>query len=132
MAGPLNTEDAPAGGPSGWLAYLLECADGTYYCGVTCHMVRRLAQHNGTRTGGAKYTRARRPVRLLATLPCAGKAEAQRQEARIKSLPRRQKLAFFAAGSPLPPAPHAPAPCDTASGGCAAVPPLPACAGPTE
>ena len=96
MAGALSSPAAtPASSASGWLVYLLECADGTYYCGVTCHLARRLAQHNGTCAGGAKYTRARRPVRLRATLPCAGRAEAQRQEAHIKKLKRAQKLAFF-------------------------------------
>ncbi|MEG6502462.1 GIY-YIG nuclease family protein, partial [Desulfovibrio sp. 1214_IL3152] len=40
-----------------WLVYLLECADGTLYCGITRDMERRLAQHNGALAGGARYTR---------------------------------------------------------------------------
>ena len=48
-----------------WYVYLLRCADATLYCGVTTDMERRLREHNaGSR--GAKYTRARRPVDLLA------------------------------------------------------------------
>ena len=85
-----------------WQVYLLECADGTYYCGCTCHMERRLAQHNGSLPGGAKYTRTRRPVRLLATRRCVGRAEAQRQEALVKRLPRARKPAFFAATDAAP------------------------------
>ncbi|MEG6593009.1 GIY-YIG nuclease family protein, partial [Desulfovibrio sp. 1188_IL3213] len=42
-----------------WLVYLLECADGTLYCGITRDMERRLAQHNGALAGGARYTRGR-------------------------------------------------------------------------
>ncbi|MBF0515457.1 MAG: GIY-YIG nuclease family protein, partial [Desulfovibrionaceae bacterium] len=40
-----------------WQVYLLECADGTLYCGVTTDLVRRLAEHNGEAAGGARYTR---------------------------------------------------------------------------
>ena len=48
-----------------WYVYLLRCADATLYCGVTTDMERRLREHNaGSR--GAKYTRARRPVELVA------------------------------------------------------------------
>ena len=43
--------------------YLLECADGTLYCGWTTDPVMRLAVHNAGR--GAKYTRSRLPVRLV-------------------------------------------------------------------
>ncbi|MEG1610852.1 MAG: GIY-YIG nuclease family protein, partial [Bilophila sp.] len=47
-----------------WYVYLLRCADETLYCGVTTDMTRRLAEHNGLQAGGARYTRARRPVRV--------------------------------------------------------------------
>ena len=80
---------------SGWLVYLLRCADDTYYCGVTNNLAKRLARHNGLCAGGAKYTRTRRPVTLLATTPVADRREAQKLEARIKSLPRKDKLAYF-------------------------------------
>lgn len=74
-----------------WLVYLLECADGTLYCGVTTDLERRLAAHNaGT---GAKYTRARRPVRAVAACPCADKSAALRLELAIKKLPRNRKRA---------------------------------------
>lgn len=80
-----------------WHVYLVECADGTLYCGVTTDPARRLAQHNGELAGGARYTRARRPVRLLAAVPCAGRPEAQRLEAAVKALPRGRKLAALLA-----------------------------------
>lgn len=78
-----------------WFVYLLACADGTLYCGITCDMERRMAQHNGITPGGARYTRGRRPVRLAAHLPCEDKSQALTLEARIKSLPRSRKLPFF-------------------------------------
>ena len=78
-----------------WVVYLLECADHTYYCGVTTDMERRLAQHNGLVPGGARYTRTRRPVRLVGTLPCSGRSAAQALEWRVKHSPRDKKLAMF-------------------------------------
>ena len=75
-----------------WCVYLLTCADGTLYCGVTSDLERRLAMHNGLLAGGAKYTRGRRPVSLAA---CAGgltRGEALRLESRVKKKPRCEKL----------------------------------------
>ena len=79
----------------GWRVYLLECADGSLYCGVTTDLDRRLAEHNGEQPGGARFTAGRRPVRLLASLACADRAGAQRLEARIKARPRAGKLALL-------------------------------------
>lgn len=53
-----------------WQVYLVECADHTLYCGVTKDTERRVAQHNGEKRGGARYTRSRRPVRLVAERSC--------------------------------------------------------------
>jgi putative endonuclease len=78
-----------------WQVYLLECADGTYYCGVTKDVVRRLKQHNGTLSGGAKYTRTRQPVKLLASCACESKSAAYRLEHMLKSQPRSQKVAVL-------------------------------------
>lgn len=81
--------------PTYWYVYLLECADGTYYCGITTNPERRLAQHNGLRPGGARYTRSRRPVRLRACRVCADRSQAGRLERHVQSLPRGKKIAFF-------------------------------------
>lgn len=75
-----------------WQVYLLECADGTLYCGVTTNMARRLDQHNGELSGGAKYTRSRRPVRLAACCGCPDRAHAQRLESALRRLPRARKV----------------------------------------
>ena len=74
-----------------WHVYLLRCADDSLYCGITTDVTRRLAQHNGLLPGGARYTRARRPVRLEACRACADRSQALRLEARIKKTPRREK-----------------------------------------
>lgn len=75
-----------------WSVYLLECADGTYYCGVAKCIDFRLAQHNGMKPGGAKYTRSRRPVKLLASRGCNDKSSAYRLEYAVKAAPRGKKL----------------------------------------
>ena len=78
-----------------WSVYLLSCADGTLYCGVTTDLARRLAEHNaGT---ASKYTRARLPVALLAQAPSADKGAALRLELAVKKRPRAAKLAFLLA-----------------------------------
>lgn len=71
---------------------MLECADGTLYTGVASDLSRRLRQHNGEISGGPKYTRSRRPVRLLWFEPADDRAAAQRREAAIKQLTRAAKL----------------------------------------
>ena len=83
---------------SDWQVYLLQCADGTLYTGVARDVQRRLRQHNGELVGGAKYTAARRPVNLLWSEACSDRSEAQRREAEIKKLQRREKLALSRGG----------------------------------
>jgi putative endonuclease len=69
--------------------YLIACADHTLYTGYTTNVERRLAAHNAG--SGARYTRGRRPVTLLAAWRFASKSEALRAERAIKGLPREQK-----------------------------------------
>jgi len=76
-----------------WAVYLLRCADGTLYAGVSTDVARRVAEHNGSGKG-AKYTRARRPVSLIYTKRFKDRSAAQKQEAAIKALSRRDKLAL--------------------------------------
>lgn len=83
-----------------WTVYLLECADGTLYTGVSRDMSRRLRQHNGELAGGPKYTSGRRPVRLLWSEAAVDRSLAQAREAAIKKLPRAEKLSLAEAGVP--------------------------------
>lgn len=75
-----------------WL-YLLECDGGVYYAGVAIDVEKRFTQHVlGT---GAKFTRARMPLSVLAARQYDSKGEALRAELQLKALPRAAKLAFF-------------------------------------
>jgi putative endonuclease len=72
-----------------WWVYVLRCADGTLYTGVTTDVARRVERHNaGT---ASKYTRGRRPVTLAYREPAAGHGAALRREYAIKRLPRASK-----------------------------------------
>ncbi|MFH0799992.1 MAG: GIY-YIG nuclease family protein [Pseudomonadota bacterium] len=73
-----------------WWVYLVRCSDGTLYCGTTNDLKARIAAHNSGR--GAKYTRGRAPVSLVFKKRCASRSGAQREECRIKRLPRSEKL----------------------------------------
>jgi putative endonuclease len=78
-----------------WHVYLLTCADGALYCGITTDVARRVAEHNaGT---ASRCTRARLPVALAACVPCVDKGAALRLEIAVKKRPRAQKTAFMLA-----------------------------------
>lgn len=72
-----------------WWVYLVECADGTLYCGVTSDLERRVAMHNAG--NGAKYTAGRAPVRLVWREACATRGDALRREIAVKRMPRAAK-----------------------------------------
>jgi putative endonuclease len=73
-----------------WTVYILECADGSLYTGITTNITRRLAEHKAGK--GAKYTKGRGPFRLVYSETYARRGEACRREIEIKSLDRATKL----------------------------------------
>jgi putative endonuclease len=75
--------------------YLLRCRDGSLYTGWTSDLDRRLARHSAGKA--SRYTASRLPVELVHVLPMADRTAARREEARIKMLTRREKLALIAA-----------------------------------
>jgi putative endonuclease len=78
-----------------WFCYLLRCADGTLYCGMTNDLDKRVQTHN---TGkAAKYTRVRLPVILVYTEECESRSVALKRELQIKALSRQAKLNLIAA-----------------------------------
>ena len=77
-------------------AYLLLCADDSIYAGWTNDLQKRLHAHNEGH--GAKYTRGRRPVRLVYAEEFATKEEAQRRECQFKKLRHAQRLFLVRAG----------------------------------
>ena len=72
--------------------YFLRCADGTIYTGWTYDVPRRVHAHQTGR--GARYTRTRRPVRLIYSERLRSRREAMRRELVLKRLPRAKKLAL--------------------------------------
>lgn len=71
--------------------YIVECADGTLYTGWTTNVQKRVKAHNEEKSG-AKYTKAKRPVKLVYYERYETKEEAMRREYAIKQLTRKQKL----------------------------------------
>jgi putative endonuclease len=85
-----------------WYVYILRCADDSLYTGVTTDVARRTAEHNGAAGQGARYTRARRPVRVVYLEAAADRGAALRRESAVKRLPRNAKLALIRAGGGEP------------------------------
>ena len=74
-----------------WLVYILRCSDDSLYTGMTNNIEKRLTAHSqGT---AAKYTRSRRPVKLLAKSTKMDRSDAMRLEIKIKKMPRAKKIA---------------------------------------
>ena len=76
--------------------YLLECSDGTLYCGWTNDLEKRVKAHNSGR--GAKYTKSRRPVRLVWYETFETKEEAMSREVKVKQLSRNQRMNWWPMG----------------------------------
>lgn len=74
--------------------YILKCADGTLYTGITVDLKRRVLEHNSSKLG-AKYTRARRPVKLVYSKKFRNRSLASKAESCIKRLSRKEKLKLF-------------------------------------
>ncbi len=76
-----------------WHVYMVRCSDGTLYTGITNDLENRIEAHNSGRDG-ARYTRSRRPVKLVYSEQAGSKSSAARLEYRIKKLPRGKKDAL--------------------------------------
>lgn len=84
-----------------WYVYIVRCADGSFYTGVTTDPRRREREHNESDRCAARYTRARRPVRLVWLEPQVNRSAALKREYAIKRLSRAAKdrlVATFAPG----------------------------------
>ena len=84
-----------------WFVYILQCADGTFYTGMTDDIIRREAAHNSGK--GAKYTRGRTPVQVVYSEECESYSAALKREYAIKKLRRQEKMELLQkANSPKP------------------------------
>ena len=76
-----------------WFVYIVECNDGSLYTGVTNDLNRRIEQHNAGK--GAKYTRMKRPVKLVYSKEIENKSEAFKMEYQIKQLSKKEKISLI-------------------------------------
>lgn len=76
-----------------WLVYLVECSDGTKYCGATNNIEKRIKAHNAGK--GSKYTRVRLPVRLLVISRLMPKWDALRLEREVKKQKANMKVEYL-------------------------------------
>ena len=73
-----------------WYVYILECNDQSLYTGITNDLEKRIIVHNLGK--GAKYTKARLPVKLVYKESCKTKSDSLKREFEIKKLKRIEKL----------------------------------------
>ena len=74
-----------------YFVYILKCRDGSLYTGIAKDVAKRLDEHNSSEKG-AKYTKARRPVKLVYQEASVDRSSASKREYEIKKLNRTQKL----------------------------------------
>ncbi len=80
---------------STWSTYLVRCADGSLYTGISTDVLKRIECHNAAK--GAAYTRSRRPVVLVWHEAAASESAARKREAEIKRWTKTQKESLLAA-----------------------------------
>ena len=78
-----------------WIVYILQCADGSLYTGITTDLARRINEHETGGIKGARYTNGRGPFQLMYQAHCKNRAEASKLEISIKALSRTKKLALI-------------------------------------
>lgn len=77
-----------------WWVYMVCCSDDSLYTGITTDLKRRVSEHNhGPK--GAKYTKARRPVKLVWSSKVGSRSQAQQLEYKLRQLSRAQKHALL-------------------------------------
>lgn len=76
-----------------WYVYIIECKDRKLYTGITNNLTRRIKDHNSG--NGCRFTKYRRPVRLLYSEEFSTKVEALRREVIIKGFTREKKLVLM-------------------------------------
>ena len=74
-----------------WHIYMVRCSDGTLYTGITNDLKKRIEAHNSCKDG-ARYTRSRRPVKLVYSEQVESKSAAAKLEYQLKKLPRLKKI----------------------------------------
>lgn len=91
-----TAQTAPDASARPYFVYVVACADGSLYTGITTDVARRMAEHAQGAGRGAKYTRTHRVVGVRALWTAPDRSAASRLEYRIKRLPRASKDALIA------------------------------------
>jgi len=76
-----------------WSVYIVKCSDNTLYCGATNNIEKRIKLHNSGK--GAKYTKNRNPVQLVASRGGMTKSQALSLEYKVKKQKRKDKIAYL-------------------------------------
>ncbi len=82
-----------------WFIYMIECSDGRLYTGVTTDLERRFSQHQSKK--GAKFFFSATPSKIVYQEKAKNRSLAQKREAQLKKLTRKEKLKLVAIG-PVP------------------------------
>ena len=82
-----------------WFVYIVQCVDLSLYTGITTDLLRRIEEHNSS-PNGARYTRARRPVRLVYFEQSESRSTASKREHALKALNPTDKRQLVSGSSP--------------------------------
>lgn len=82
-----------------WYVYIVRCCGDGLYTGITKDLARRIDEHNQDDRKGARYTRVRRPVRLVYAEEVPSRSAAAQREYQIKQLAKHDKESLIAACS---------------------------------
>lgn len=81
-------------GSSAYFFYLLRCVDNSLYCGITKNLKKRVDEHNSCSPRASKYTRGRRPIKLVYFEKLPSRGAALRREAEVKKWAKDKKEAL--------------------------------------
>ena len=82
-----------------WFVYIVQCANGSFYTGITTDVARRFAEHQAGAPKGAKALRGKGPLTLVLSFAVADRALASQIEYRVKQLSRVEKQALVKGGA---------------------------------
>lgn len=80
-----------------WFVYLIQCGNGSLYCGITTDVSRRFSEHQSQGPKSARYLRGKLPLKLVYQAEASDRSAATKEELRIKKLSRKEKLALIKA-----------------------------------
>ncbi|MCU8004076.1 MAG: GIY-YIG nuclease family protein [Shewanella sp.] len=98
---PVPLKPTPIKSASLWYLYLVRCANGHLYTGVTTNVARRFSEHQSGGIKSAKYLRGKGPLTLMYQEQVGSHGDALRREIAVKKLSRAQKLALIESGRGL-------------------------------